>query len=136
MEYVVGTIIAVAVAGVARIFGLDKGRSFYPTVLIVVASYYSLFAAMGASGRVITTEAVIGLGFAILAVFGFKRNMWLVGLAIAGHGVFDLMHHSLIDHRGVPVWWPGFCATVDLILGGWLVASMLRKVTSNAVGVS
>jgi hypothetical protein len=46
--------------------------------------------------------------------------MWLVAAAIAGHGVFDLFHHSLIENAGVPVWWPGFCATVDLILGIWL----------------
>jgi hypothetical protein len=53
--------------------------------------------------------------------------MWLVAVAIAGHGVFDLLHHSLIENAGVPVWWPGFCATVDLILGAWLAICLLNR---------
>ena len=49
MEYLIGLILALAVAGLAAITGLDRERAFYPTVLIVIASYYVLFAAMGAS---------------------------------------------------------------------------------------
>ena len=127
MEYLIGVIVAVVVAGAGRIIGLDRGRSFYPTVLIGVAAYYVLFAAMGASETVLGIEIAIGLGFSLLAVLGFKGSMWLVAIGIAGHGVFDLFHHLLIDNRGVPVWWPGFCASVDLILGGWLAACLLKR---------
>jgi len=68
-----------------------------------------------------------GAGFLALALLGFKRNMRLVAAAIASHGVFDFVHHSLIDNPSVPVWWPGFCATVDLILGaGWRFAFGMR----------
>ena len=120
MEYLVGMILALAVAGLATLIGLDRERSFYPTVLIVVASYYALFAVMGASTGALEIEIAVGAGFLALALYGFKRNMWLIAAAIAGHGVFDFVHHALIDNPGVPVWWPGFCATVDLLLGGWL----------------
>ena len=126
MEYLIGIILALAVAGAARLIGLDRGRSFYPTVLIVVASYYALFAVMGASRTILEIEIVTGLGFSVLAVLGFKRNMWLVAGAIAGHGVFDLVHHLFIENPGVPFWWPGFCAVVDLVLGAWLAASLLK----------
>jgi hypothetical protein len=47
IEYVIGLILAVAVAGSATVVGFDRERAFYPTVLIVIASYYVLFAAMG-----------------------------------------------------------------------------------------
>src|SRR5438045_2110157 len=114
MEYVVGILLAFAVAGAARIIGFDRERAFYPTVLIVVASYYVLFAVMGASSTILGIEIAVGLGFSALAVLGFKRNMWLVAAAIAGHGCFDLVHRLLIENRGVPVWWTGFCAAVDL----------------------
>jgi hypothetical protein len=127
MEYLVGTILAFAVAGAARIIGLDRGRAFYPTVLIVIASYYALFAVMGASRTTLEIEIAVGVGFSLLAALGFKRSMWLVAVAIAGHGVFDLLHHSLIENAGVPVWWPGFCATVDLILGAWLAICLLNR---------
>ena len=126
MEYLVGVLVAVGVAGLATVTGLDRGRSFYPTVLIVVASYYVLFAAMGGSTRALEVESAVGAGFLALALLGFRSNMWLVAAGIAGHGLFDIVHHLLIANPGVPVWWPGFCATVDLILGGWLAVRLWK----------
>jgi hypothetical protein len=46
MAYVVGIVLSVGVALLARSVGFDRDRAFYPTVLIVIASYYVLFAAM------------------------------------------------------------------------------------------
>ena len=49
MEYLIGAGLALAVCAFALLAGFDRDRVFYPTLLIVVASYYILFAAMGAS---------------------------------------------------------------------------------------
>jgi hypothetical protein len=49
MEYLTGLILSLAVAISAAIIGFDRERAFYPIVLIVIASYYVLFAVMGAS---------------------------------------------------------------------------------------
>jgi hypothetical protein len=51
MEYLIGVILTLAVAASAFVVGFDRERAFYPTVLIVIASYYALFAVMGASTR-------------------------------------------------------------------------------------
>lgn len=122
MEYLIGLLVALGVAALAALSGMDRHRSFYPAVAIVVASYYVLFGAMSAStgAAAISLEGVAGVAFTVLAVYGFKKNMWLVAAAIAGHGVFDMVHHLLIENPGVPVWWPGFCATFDIILGAWV----------------
>ena len=45
MEYFIGLILSLAVGVSATVIGLDRERAFYPTVLIVIASYYVLFAA-------------------------------------------------------------------------------------------
>ena len=45
MPFVIGIVLALGVAALARFAGLDRDRAFYPTVLIVVASYSVLFAA-------------------------------------------------------------------------------------------
>ena len=79
MEYVIGVVLAIAVATLAAITGLDRERAFYSTVLIVIASYYVLFAAMGsnnmgASGRTLGLEIVAATVFLLLAVVGFKRS--------------------------------------------------------------
>jgi hypothetical protein len=47
MAYLVGVVLAVVVCGFATIAGLDRDRAFYPTITIVIASYYGLFAVMG-----------------------------------------------------------------------------------------
>jgi hypothetical protein len=107
----------VAVAGFATAIGLDRERAFYPTVLIVIASYYVLFAVMGGSSRALLVEIIVASGFLISAVLGFKRSLWFVVAAIVGHGVFDFVHHWLVENPGVPGWWPGFCLTFDVVLG-------------------
>ena len=40
MEYLIGLILATSAAGLATVVGFDRERAFYPTVLIVIASYY------------------------------------------------------------------------------------------------
>ena len=58
--------------------------------------------------------------FLFLAILGFKRGLLLVAAVIAGYGVFDFFHHSLIDNPGVPRWWPGFCLAFDVGFGGYV----------------
>ncbi len=43
LPFVVGIVLSAGVAWFARRVGLDRDRAFYPTVMIVVASYYVLF---------------------------------------------------------------------------------------------
>lgn len=117
MGYVIGIVPAPLVAGFARVAGLDRDRSFYPTVLVVVASYYVLFAVMGGSPRAFVLELTAMSAFVLLAVAGLKRGMWIVAVGLAGHGVFDVVHADLISDPGVPAWWPAFCATYDVVAG-------------------
>jgi hypothetical protein len=126
MEYLIGVILSLAVAGFAAVIGFDRERAFYPTVLIVIASYYVLFAAMGASSHTLTIESVVAGVFLLLAVLGYKRNFWIVVAALIGHGVFDFVHHFFIDNPGVPHWWPGFCLAFDVLFGAFLTVRLIR----------
>ena len=127
MEYLIGLILSLVVAGFAIIVGFDRERSFYPTVLIVIASYYVLFAVMGASGRMLVIEIAAASVFLLLAVLGFRKNLWLVSAAIVGHGLFDFVHHLIIENPGIPRWWPGFCLAFDVILGASLAVHLMRR---------
>jgi len=127
MEYLIGFMLSLLVAGSATIVGFERDRAFYPTVLIVIASYYVLFAVMGASERTLVTEIVVASAFLLLAVLGFKRNLWLVVTAIVGHGIFDFVHHLFIENPGVPRWWPGFCLAFDVIFGASLAMHLMRR---------
>ncbi|HZQ94702.1 MAG TPA: hypothetical protein VFA67_06800 [Candidatus Sulfotelmatobacter sp.] len=126
MGYLIGLLLSLAVAGLITVVGFDRERAFYPTVMIVVACYYVLFAAMAPSGPTLIIEIAVASGFLLVAIIGYKRNLWIVAAALVGHGVFDSVHHLLIDNPGVPRWWPGFCMVFDLVLGGLLALRLIR----------
>jgi hypothetical protein len=127
MEYLIGLALSLAVAALAMVVGLDRDRAFYPTVLIVIAAYYVLFAAMAASTRILILEIIAASVFLLLAIVGYKKSLWLVALAIVGHGIFDLAHPFLFEDPGVPRWWPGFCSTFDVAFGALLIMRMVRS---------
>lgn len=118
MEYAIGVVLALAVSLLARWVGFDRDRSFYPTILIVIASYYVLFAVMGGSLQALLPEAAVFGGFLLLAIGGYKLSPWIVVLALLGHGLFDGFHP--FDNPGLPAWWPGFCLGYDLTAAGFL----------------
>ena len=120
MALIVGTLLALAVGLLATVIGLDRDRAFYPTVTIVIASYYALFAVMGASTNVLVLESVVGGVFLAVAVSGFRSSLWVVVLALAAHAIFDLAHGSVISNPGVPTWWPAFCLTYDVTAAAYL----------------
>jgi|SRR3954464_11517053 hypothetical protein len=126
MEYLVGLLLALAVAGLAAVVGFDRERAFYSTVLIVVASYYILFALMGASSGMVMVEVLAASVFLLFAILGYRKNVWLLAAALVGHGVFDFVHHLLIHNPGVPQWWPGFCLAFDAMFGVLLAARLFR----------
>lgn len=127
VQYGLGIVLAVAVAGGATATGLDRRRGFYPAVLVVIAVCYALFAAMAAPRSVLLTESFIAVGFALLAVAGFRASLWLVAAGLAGHGAFDLIHHRFIDNPGVPSWWPALCLAFDVTLGAAVALILVRR---------
>jgi hypothetical protein len=127
MEYAIGLLLSLAVLGSATAIGFDRERVFYPAVMIVIASYYVLFAVMAASGPVVIAEAVAASAFLLLAVIGFKTRLWLVATALAAHGVFDFVHRFIIENPGVPHWWPGFCLAFDVAAAGYLAILLVKR---------
>lgn len=73
MPYIVGIVLSVGVALLARSVGFDRDRAFYATVIIVVASYYVLFAVMSQSMHTVLLESVVMTAFVIAAIAGSNR---------------------------------------------------------------
>lgn len=59
MDYAIGIALALVVAGAAALAGFDRDRGFYPTVLVVIASYYVLFAVMSGSVDAVLVECPV-----------------------------------------------------------------------------
>jgi hypothetical protein len=126
MTFFIGFALALAVSMIARLAGFDRERVLYPTLTIVIASYYALFAVMGGSLHSLAIESIGVLVWAVLAGVGFKANLWLVVAALAAHGVFDFFHAHAVANPGVPAWWPSFCLSYDFtaaVFLAWLLRS-------------
>jgi hypothetical protein len=134
LPYVVGIVLSIAVAAFARWVGFDRDRAFYPAVLIVVASYYVLFAAMIGSVETVLFESILMTVFVIAAVAAFKGSPWIVVCGLAAHGVQDAVHGYIVANAGVPAWWPAWCLAYDVGAAGAL-AWLLMRAKADVVGV-
>ena len=120
MAVVVGVLLALSVGLMATSVGLDRDRALYPAVTMVVASYYALFAVMGASTQTLVLETLVAAVFVALSLVGFRSSLWTVALALAMHGVFDVVHGRIIANPGVPAWWPSWCLAYDVTAAAYL----------------
>lgn len=127
MAYLIGIVLALSAFAFARVVGLDRDRAFYPTIMIVIALLYGLFAAISGSGTVLALESIGIVGFVLLSVIGFKSSPWFVVAALFGHGVYDFLHPHLFANPGAPAWWPAFCSAYDITAAAGLAWLLCRR---------
>lgn len=135
MSVAIGIVLALGVGVFATLSRLDRDRALYPVVMIVIASYYPLFAVMGASQEALVIESALAAVFLGVALIGFKTSLWLVVAALAVHGVFDFVHPVLYANPGVPAWWPSFCLAYDVAAAAylsWLIATKRLRARVDA----
>lgn len=126
MPLLIGIIFALVVGFFATRSGLDRDRAFYPTIMIVIALLYVLFAAMGGSTHALLVDSMVAAAFIIAAMAGFKRSLWIVAAALAAHGMMDIVHNRIVSNPGVPSFWPAFCSAYDIAAAvylGWSLRS-------------
>ena len=136
MEFLIGVILAIAVGLFATTTGLDRDKAFYPTVMIVIAFYYALFAVIGGSTQALLSELIVILVFVGLSVAGFKLSLWLVVAALAAQGCYDLVHDYLYVTPGVPPFWPHFCFAYDIVAAAYLAWRLLHAQTQSSFASS
>ena len=126
MAFLIGVALAL-IAGISlTILRMDRDRGVYPTILIVIALLYELFAAMGGSSHAALAESIPAFVFIALAVAGFRSTLWFTVAGLALHGIWDFLHPHLINNPGVPTFWPMFCSAYDLTAAlylAWLISA-------------
>jgi hypothetical protein len=123
----IGGLLGVVIFLFARWQRYDQESAFYPTVLIVIASYYVLFAIMADNTSALIAQLAIAAVFVVLAVIGRNVDGRIVALGIVLHGLYDFAFHWAGGGGGVPVWWPAFCGTVDLVVGLTVLAAIFHS---------
>lgn len=135
MAYLIGAVLALSVCVLATVVGFDRDRAFYPTLTIVIASYYGLFAVIGAGSHSMMLEFASIALFLAAALVGFKGSLWWVAAALVAHGMFDWFHARWIADPGVPSWWPMFCLSYDIVTAAylsWLLGSSRLPARASA----
>ena len=123
----IGIGLAPVVVLLGRLSGMDRDRAMYPITLIVIATYYVLFATMGGA-QALPSELIAATVFTVIAIVGFRTNLWLAAAGVFGHGLFDFfVHPHLPPNPGMPVFWPAFCGSIDVALGVLLAILLLTR---------
>ncbi|MDG1519891.1 MAG: hypothetical protein P8Q57_05530 [Yoonia sp.] len=107
--------------------GMLAVRSGLAVLLAAIASFYPVFAVQSGDQADIILHLVIFTAFILLAVAGFRRGAYLIAGGLIAHGVFDI--GLMVLGAPGPVWWPAFCAAVDIAAGTVLIRlQQTRKV--------
>jgi ABC-type Na+ efflux pump permease subunit len=95
--------------------GFLAERSGLAVLLSAIAIFYPVFAAIEQDWSGLALHTLIFLGFTALALMGFRRGLYLIAGGLIAHAIFDAGLITLGSPG--PLWWPAFCAGVDLIAG-------------------
>lgn len=77
MELLGGAVLAAVMAVSARLAGFDRERAFFPLLLVVIATYYIVFAAMSGSSAPLLLDGGWAALFPAVAVAGYLSNLLL-----------------------------------------------------------
>ena len=119
-----------AICGVLIVFtmhhnGILSERSGAAMLLAAVASFYPVFAVIAGDPLAILLHLAVFLTFSTLALRGFHQGLTLIAGGLIAHGFFDIS--VMLVHITGPVWWPAFCASLDIVVG----ASILRLIQTG-----
>lgn len=115
----IGVVLSSLLIVSAKFTRFDRDASFYPSILIFIASFYILFAVM--AGHSVAREVGISSVFIFLALYGAYKSLFIVGFAIALHGIYDILHIVQFKVTVAPTWWAPFCSAVDFVVGIWVM---------------
>ena len=122
---VAGIVIAIYVVVRFRKTKLKKRKWVYPLFLATFPIYYWAFAVYGSDYMALKNELLTGALFITLAYGAYKLSNFNAPLVLAigymGHAIYDVGHNTLFINSGVPLWWPEFCGSVDILIGIYLL---------------
>ncbi len=133
IEAIIGVVVGVLTIVVARII---RGQHWlYSLGLLVLPGLYGLFALRVDMPAVGVKEMLLGAPFVVVGlVFAFvsaRQSAAVVGAFWMLHGLYDLTHGQFITNAGVPVWYPVFCFSVDVVIGAYLLWLSRRIPNAN-----
>jgi hypothetical protein len=117
--------IAFGVFSVVFIRFVNAERWLYTLGLLCLPAIYLVFALYAGHNQSVVLELAWGAPYIFAGILIALGNLRVSTLLIAVfwllHGVYDLLHDSLFNNPGVPIWYPALCAGADLVIGSYLL---------------
>lgn len=124
--------IATALLLIACARALRSEAWLYALSLLVLPAIYAGFAQWSGDAVALPRELIAGLPFIIggivLALWRRPLGLALVGLLWMLHAGYDFRHAQWFVNAGVPGWYPLYCASVDAVVGLYLLVIARRAV--------
>lgn len=115
---------------VAKAIRMTRARSFFPTALVVISSFYLIFAFAEGTLSDFIINLLVAVVFTGLALLGHRLSLWFVVLGLLAHGLFDFAY----DVQGgspAPDWWGAFCLAYDLVFAVGLTEVLRSDIISS-----
>lgn len=95
--------------------GMLAERSGSAMLLAAVAVFYPVFAVIEGDIPALLVHGGVFLAFIACAAIGFRIGAHIIAAGLIAHAVFDAF--LILTGAPGPIWWPVFCAAVDLAAG-------------------
>lgn len=109
----------------------------YPLVLSTYPLFYFAFAIVASDPAALMQELKYAIPIFVIcivtAIKDIKYSAFVLSLGYIGHGIYDAVHIHLFENPGMPIWWPEFCATVDIIMGLYLMVYAFNSANKSIV---
>lgn len=120
----IGLFVAVIVVLRFRARKLERTKWAYPMFLATFPIYYWVFAVYASDYTALLHEIAASAAFLVIAYVAYKfrsfATLLLLAVGYVAHAAYDVYHDSLFSNSGVPTWWPEFCGSVDVLVGGYV----------------
>ena len=121
----IGIFIAVIVVLRFKSRRLEKTKWAYPIFLATFPVYYWVFAVYVSDYTALLHEFMASTAFLAIAYVAYKfrsfATLLLLAIGYVAHAAYDFYHDAFFINPGVPTWWPEFCGSVDVLIGGYVV---------------
>lgn len=123
IESITGLLVGVASIFLAKRFNGEHWM--YAASLVALPAIYCLFALYAGEGATGLKELMVGipflLGGLLFAFISLPMSGYVVGGLWLLHGMYDLTHELFFTNPGAPDWYPVFCASVDFVIGFYVL---------------
>lgn len=120
-----GILSAIAVVSLFRSWRLEGTRWAYPVLLAEFPVNYWAFAIHGSDATALRLEILVGAAFVAVACIAYRARSFATLMVLAAgyvmHAAYDFSHDLFFVNAGEPAWWPEYCASVDVLIGLYIV---------------